>query len=211
MKLKTLAWLSVALLFATLLSIAFIDRPLAMLIDQQLRGVTQISGGLTRALEWIFAFEISKYLYAFVILLLAVILNLWRRSLTRAARMWYFVGSTLRLSRVISGTLKNVFGRVRPYEFLKSREPADFFVDGGSSFPSGHSAFYFGLFFPLALLSPKLRWPLLSFAAVAAAARIFDLDHYPSDILASALVAVLLIFLLARLLRLPGTANQEPG
>lgn len=210
MRPKTLIWLSVALLLAMFLSIAFLDRPLALLINEQLQSVTQISGGVTRALEWIFAFEVSKYLYPFVFLLVAVILNLWRRRLTLAARMWYFLGSTLLLSRLVSGTLKNVFARIRPYEFFKTRESGDFFVNGGSSFPSGHAAFYFGLFFPLALLFPKLRWPLLCFATLAATARVFDLDHYLSDIIGSALVAVLLVFLFAKLLRL-SSAEERTG
>ncbi len=209
MRTKTLIWLSLALLVALFLSIAFVDRPLAILINEQLKGVTQISGGLTSALEWIFAFNVSKYLYAFAFLLVGVALHLWRRRLTLAARIWYFLGSTLLLSRLISGTLKNVFERVRPFDFLKARTPADFFVEGGSSFPSGHAAFYFGLLFPLALLFPKLRGAILGFAMIAAGARVFDLDHYLADILASAVVAVLLVFALARLLRFPGLTNPE--
>lgn len=210
MKPKTLTWLSFALLVATLLSVAAVDRPLALLISEQLRGATQIAGGLTSGLEWIFGFALSKYLYAFVFLLVGVILNVWKRSLT-PARVWYFLGSTLLLSRVISGTLKNVFERVRPHEFLESRQRADFFVDGGSSFPSGHAAFYFGLFFPLAFLFPQLKWPLLVLATLAALARVFELDHYLSDILASASVALLLVFWQAKLLRLPVAANKEPA
>ncbi len=210
MRSKTLTWLSLALLAATLLSIFLVDRPLALLISEQLQGATQIARGITTGAEWIFAFAVSKYLYAFVFLLIAVVLNVWKRSLT-PARIWYFLGGTLLLSRVISGTLKNVFERVRPFEFLKSRAPADFFVDGGSAFPSGHAAFYLGLFFPLALLFPKLKWPLLGVAALAALSRVFELDHYLSDILGSALVAVLLVFLLAKWLRLPSAANTEPA
>jgi membrane-associated phospholipid phosphatase len=109
----------------------------------------------------------------------------------------------LLLSRVISGTLKNVFERVRPIEAIRTEARGDFFVDGGSAFPSGHSAFYFGLFFPLALLFPRLRWPLLVCAAVAALARVFEVDHYLSDILGSALVATVLTFALAKLFRIP--------
>jgi len=208
MKAKTLAWLSLALLAATLLSIAIIDRPLALLISEQLRGATQIAGGLTTALEWIFAFDLSKYLYAFVFLLVGMVLNVWKRSLT-PARVWYFLGSTLLLSRVISGTLKNVFERVRPFEWIKSRASADFFVDGGSAFPSGHAAFYFGLFLPLAMLYPRFKWVFLAFAFVAALARVFEQDHYLSDILASALVAVLLAFGLAKAFRIQPLATLQ--
>ena len=201
MKAKTLGWISVALLVAMLASIALVDRPLALLIHHQLGAAMQAARTFTTALEWIFAFEISKYLYAFLLLLIGAGLHALDRRMSRA-RAWYFVGSTLLLSRVISGTLKNVFERVRPAEFIKSGEPADFFVDGGSAFPSGHSAFYFGLLFPVALLFPRLKWPLVVFAGLAALSRVFEGDHYLADILASALVAVLLAFGLAKAFRI---------
>ncbi len=198
---KTLAWVSVALLIATFASIAVVDRPLALFIANQLDGVTRAAGAFTLALEWIFAFDLSKYLYAFLLLLIGVGFHVVQRSMARA-RYFYFVGTTLLLSRVISGTLKNVFERVRPFEWIKSRAPADFFVDGGSSFPSGHAAFYFGLFLPLAIIFPRHKWLFLAFAFIAALARVFDVDHYLSDIIVSALVAWLLAFGLAKAFRI---------
>jgi membrane-associated phospholipid phosphatase len=198
---KTLAIVSAALLVAIAFSIAFVDRPLALLIEHQLGAATRVAGAFTIALEWIFAFEISKYLYAFLFLLIGVALHIAQKSVARA-RYFYFLGATLLLSRLISGTLKNVFERVRPHEFIKSRQPPDFFVDGGSSFPSGHAAFYFGLFLPLALIYPRWRWLFIALASLAALARVFDVDHYLSDILASAFVAVLLVFAFARWLRI---------
>ncbi len=204
---KTLAWVSGALLVAIFVSIALLDRPLALLIANQLGVMERIAGAFTTGLEWIFAFDLSKYLYAFLLLLIGVGFHVAQRSMARA-RYFYFVGTTLLLSRVISGTLKNVFERVRPFEWSKSRAPADFFVDGGSSFPSGHAAFYLGLFVPLAMLYPRWKWPLLGFASLAALARVFDQDHYLSDILASALVALLLAFGLAKAFRIQPIASN---
>ena len=197
---KALAWISAALLVGIFVSIAAVGRPFALFIQDQLGTATWLAGGFTIALEWIFAFDLSKYLYAFVLLLIAAVFHVVQKSAARA-RYFYFVGATLLMSRVISGTLKNVFERVRPAEFLKSRAPEDFFVDGGSSFPSGHSAFYLGLFLPLALLFPRYKWLLIGFAALASLARVLELDHYLSDILASAFVATLLVFLFAKWLR----------
>ncbi|MFN2509559.1 MAG: hypothetical protein ABR589_12405, partial [Chthoniobacterales bacterium] len=134
LKPKTLAWVSGALLVAIFITIAVVDRPLALFIEHQLGGVTRFAGRVTTGLEWIFAFDLSKYLYAFVLLLLGVAFHAVQRKMARA-RYFYFIGTTLLLSRVISGTLKNVFERVRPPEFIKSGSAADFFVDGGSSFP----------------------------------------------------------------------------
>jgi membrane-associated phospholipid phosphatase len=207
---KALAWASAALLLAIIASIFALDRPLALLIHEQLPAATRVAGSVTLALEWIFAFDISKYLYAFLLLLIGAGFHVLQKS-AAPARYFYFVGTTLLLSRVISGTLKNVFERVRPPEFIKSRAPADFFVDGGSSFPSGHAAFYLGLFLPLALLCPKLRWPLVGLAFVTSLCRVFELDHYLSDILASALVAVLLVSLLAKAFRVQPLGQTNPS
>jgi len=207
---KQLVWTGVSLLLAVIASIALVDRPLALLIQNQLGAVTQIAGGVTIGLEWIFAFDLSKYLYALVLLLIGVAFHALQRSMLRA-RFFYFIGTTLLLSRVISGTLKNVFERVRPLEWIKSRAPADFFVDGGSSFPSGHAAFYFGLFVPLALIYPRYKWLFLAFACLAALARVFDVDHYLSDILASAFVALLLAFGLAKAFRIEPIAKPTPS
>ncbi len=206
---KTLAWISTALLVSIFTSIAVLDRPLALLIENQLDGATRMAGGITTALEWIFAFDLSKYLYAFVLLLIGLVVHVVQKGAARA-RYFYFVGTTLLLSRLISGTLKNVFERVRPFEWIKSRTPADFFVDGGSSFPSGHAAFYFGLCVPLAILYPRWKWPILVFAFLGALARVFDQDHYLSDILASALVAVLLAFGLAKAFRIQLITTTPP-
>ncbi|MDQ3315592.1 MAG: phosphatase PAP2 family protein, partial [Verrucomicrobiota bacterium] len=205
---KTLAWVSTALLVAIVASIAVVDRPLALLIENQLGGATRMAGGITTALEWIFAFDLSKYLYAFVLLLIGLVLHVVQKGAARA-RYFYFIGTTLLLSRVISGTLKNVFERVRPFEWIKSRAPADFFVDGGSAFPSGHAAFYFGLFLPLAILFPRFKWVFLAFAFIAALARVFEQDHFLSDILASALVAALLTFGLAKAFRIQPLATLQ--
>ena len=203
---KTFVWTSAALLATILASIALIDRPLALLVANQLAPVEKVSGALTTALEWIFAFDLSKYLYAILFLLAGGVLHVAQKGMARA-RYFYFLGATLLLSRVVSGTLKNVFERVRPSEWIKSGAPADFFVDGGSSFPSGHAAFYFGLFLPLALIYPRYKWLFIGLAFVAALARVFDQDHYLSDILASAFVAVLLAFGLAKAFRIQPLAN----
>ena len=70
---KTLAWVSTALLVAIFVSIAVVDRPLALLIENQLGGATRMAGGITTALEWIFAFDLSTFaLVTFALALVAL-------------------------------------------------------------------------------------------------------------------------------------------
>jgi membrane-associated phospholipid phosphatase len=72
----------------------------------------------------------------------------------------------------------------------------DVWFVGANAFPSGHTAFYAGLFFPLLLLLPRaaLLWIVPPF--FIAMARVIAHDHYLSDVSASlALAAFLAIFL----------------
>jgi membrane-associated phospholipid phosphatase len=113
-------------------------------------------------------------------------------------------------SAVQAGTIgmmilgKNTFGRLRPQQLFESGDwtQAIWFV-GGGSFPSGHSAFYFGLFLPLAAWTknPWLRALLIVIPVFVVIARINLTKHFLSDVSASAVIAALLGLLAATVLR----------
>ena len=94
---------------------------------------------------------------------------------------------------------KNAFGRLRPVQLLESGDWSLIWFAGGGSFPSGHSAFYFGLFLPLAASAPRVwqRAVLLTIPFFAIAARIDMSKHFLSDVSASALIAACLALLAA--------------
>lgn len=101
--------------------------------------------------------------------------------------------------------LKLVFGRMRPFEVSAALQQASsldalWFV-GGTSFPSGHAAFYFGLFLPLAagVRTLPARSAFLAVPLYVAAARINLDHHYLSDVAASALLVSLLCMVVNRL------------
>ena len=88
---------------------------------------------------------------------------------------------------------KDAFGRLRPEQALASADGAPLRFAGGGSFPSGHSAFYFGLLLPLAAACP-LRWvrvPLTAVPVYAVLARVDMAKHFLSDVSASALMVSL--------------------
>lgn len=74
--------------------------------------------------------------------------------------------------------IKHFFHRDRP-------------MHSGSSFPSGDTASAVVAFVPLAIASPKLRWPLVGLMALVALFRIVAGYHYPSDVLAGAALGML--------------------
>ncbi len=88
---------------------------------------------------------------------------------------------------------KDYFGRLRPYEVLQAGDWSRMWNAGGGSFPSGHSALYFGLLLPLAAACAK-RWQralLIAIPLFVVLARIDLEKHFLSDVSASALMVAL--------------------
>ncbi len=120
----------------------------------------------------------------------------WPRALLAAALVQYLCIGTMMLG-------KSHFGRLRPQQVLDGGDWAHLWFAGGGSFPSGHSAFYFGLLLPLAAACP-IRWLralLLTIPLYAVLARVDLAKHFLSDVSASALMAALYALLLATLAR----------
>lgn len=102
----------------------------------------------------------------------------------------------------VTSLLKKVFGRLRPIQLHQSGDWSDRFFAGGDSLPSGHTAFYFGLFLALAVFAPttrRVRVLLLLPAIFIGLARIAVLAHFPSDVLTSIGLSFLVIALALKL------------
>ncbi|MCK9539979.1 phosphatase PAP2 family protein [Dokdonella sp.] len=98
---------------------------------------------------------------------------------------------------------KMLFGRLRPDALLAlGAAPGPLWFAGGDAFPSGHTAFWFGLLLPLAAATRRrwLRILLLALAISVALGRIGLGCHFLSDVAASALLAALYALLAGWLL-----------
>jgi membrane-associated phospholipid phosphatase len=109
-------------------------------------------------------------------------------------------------------TAKDLFGRLRPFKVFEAGDWSHVWFVGGDSFPSGHSAFYFGLLLPLAAACP-IRWLralLVAIPIYVGLARIDMARHFLSDVSTSALMvsvyALLAAWLTARWLPPPARA-----
>jgi membrane-associated phospholipid phosphatase len=109
-------------------------------------------------------------------------------------------------------TAKDLFGRLRPFKEFEAGDWSHVWFVGGDSFPSGHSAFYFGLLLPLAAACP-IRWLralLVAIPIYVVLARIDMARHFLSDVSTSALMvsvyALLAAWLTARWLPPPARA-----
>lgn len=95
---------------------------------------------------------------------------------------------------------------VRPRPFVEN--DVNLLIDeiNHASFPSGHAAFYFGLATIIFLYNKKLGAVFLGAAAIISLARVFVGVHWPSDILAGAVIGGLAGWIIFR-----GVRRTKPG
>jgi membrane-associated phospholipid phosphatase len=99
----------------------------------------------------------------------------------------YMIGGFV-VSSIVTQSMKRIIKKDRPYVTYPSIIKRD--VGGSYSFPSGHTSAAFCTATSLSLLFPK--WyviaPSYLYAATVGYARMYQGVHYPSDVLAGALV-----------------------
>jgi membrane-associated phospholipid phosphatase len=106
-------------------------------------------------------------------------------------------GSLLMLLTLLTGglvtlTLKHMVARARPSMLLEHGHyglAQPFLGAPFNSFPSSHALTAFAAAFVLARLHPAWRAPLLVLAVITGLCRVLTLEHFPSDVLASAFIA----------------------
>jgi membrane-associated phospholipid phosphatase len=201
----------VVALVLTLLGIFLFDQPIAAFVQKVEGRSSVILQQGTSFLEVISGFPIDRYALTYALLATAAILFVWKS--TRAAGwMLLFIGVTQIVTRLAAGTLKNVFHRLRPFEVIEAGNwDWNFFGDRGSSFPSGHAAHFWGLFFPLAFLFPRYRIPLLIIPLFISVARVGVNDHWCSDVLGSTAIAAAITLLFIWLFRMKPASDPSPA
>jgi membrane-associated phospholipid phosphatase len=152
--------------------------------------------------------EVSNFLLGALLVVAAGGLVAIRRT-RRIGWPLLYLGLVQFLSTTIADLAKPQFGRLRPFEALEGSSGADLWFVGANAFPSGHAAFYAGLFFPLMLLLP--RWSALWVLppAFIAVARVVGNDHYLSDVCASLALAAALAAALSPLAAKGGGEPQR--
>jgi undecaprenyl-diphosphatase len=131
----------------------------------------------------------------------------WRSPLAcgyhRVTRASLLVLSTMALGAIAVGLLKGLVARARPDEFFDRGFygfGAAFSGHPFNSFPSSHTLTAFVIAAAVGQIRPQLRWPLLALAAIVALARLVETDHYLSDVIASACIALAIAAWLAPIL-----------
>ncbi|HEX8490618.1 MAG TPA: phosphatase PAP2 family protein [Chthoniobacterales bacterium] len=195
----------------TLLSIFLFDQPIAAFAQRAGGRQSPILQQGTDWLEVAAGYPLNKYFLAWLALGAGALL-VFLKSTRPIAWMLFFIGTAHLVIRVTAGTLKNVFLRLRPFEVIEAGNwDWNFFGERGSAFPSGHSALFWSLFFPLAFLFPRYRWPLLIIPLFISVARVGVNDHWCSDVIASIAIAALLTLAFIYLFRMkPAQSSSAP-
>jgi membrane-associated phospholipid phosphatase len=211
---RQLSYTILVALVLTLLGIFLFDQPIAAFAQRVGGRQSVIFQEGTHWLEIVTGQPIARYFLSYVLLGLGALLFISKASRS-IAWILLFVGSAQLVTRLTAGVLKNVFERLRPFQVIEAGNwDWKFFSGHGSSFPSGHSAFFWGLFFPLAFLFPRYRIPFLIIPLFITIARVGVNDHWCSDVLASAGLAALITLLFIWVFRISprqGPAERSDG
>jgi hypothetical protein len=106
--------------------------------------------------------------------------------------------SAAALGLVANQAISHVWDRARPYEAHHAIVPL-LPRSADPSFPSDHATAALAIAFGVFFVSRRAGWFFLGFAALVSASRVLAGMHYPTDVLASLVVAIASGFVAARL------------
>ncbi len=207
---RQLAYSVLVALVLTLLGIFFFDQPLAAFVQRVGGRQSAVLQEGTRWLEIATGLPIARYFLTYLLLGLSAVLFI---SKTNRPIAWIllFVGCAQIVTRLAAAGLKGIFERMRPFEVIQAGNwDWKFFAGHGNAFPSGHSALFWGLFFPLAFVFPRYRLPLLIIPVFISIARVGVNDHWCSDVIASAGLAASITLIFIWLFRIKPTPRGVP-
>ena len=194
-------WYGPAVLILCGLSVAFIDRPLARWlkdnVHDQLETFFKIVTNLGRA-----------ELYMVPAALIA--LWAWQRGRPAVARQALYLFAVMSAAGLVELAVKFLLGRTRPKLWLENGDFSIHPLTHGwayNSFPSGHSQAAWAAMTALTVLFPRYRWGFIALAVLVALSRVMLTVHWLSDAMAGAWVG----FAAAMLLRLVPRFGLDRG
>lgn len=141
---------------------------------------------LYEVLSYIMIFFTKLGDYGFIWLLMIAYLGVFKKEKKKALVLLFALIGVSLIGNIV---LKNIFMRPRPfvtypYIDLLIQAPS------GYSFPSGHSSSSFMMAYMLSYFYPKQRKWFWCLACVIAISRMFLFVHFPTDILAGAVLGI---------------------
>ncbi len=187
----TKPWVPVSYVLLMVIFFLYLDAPIALFFHQIELGYIQ---PLSECVTYLGK---AKPLMAFLFLLMLFFRYIvhWKQCEMRALFLWL---CTFFPSVIVLG-LKIIFGRARPellfqdgiYGFHWLQYSRPFW-----SFPSGHTATLMGCVFGLCIIWPRYRWMFLCVGFLVMLSRVILLQHYLTDVLVSAYLALIEVWIL---------------
>ncbi|MDF1684718.1 MAG: phosphatase PAP2 family protein [Legionellaceae bacterium] len=192
----TRPWVMASYIVLTVLSFMYWDRPIAEAVHAQDFGSGII---VLKALSWL---GLSKA-YLLGLPVLALVLHYVFKCIKLAYQTW-FVWLCIFIPDLIVVGLKFIFGRARPELLFQEQLYGFHWLKHGHvyhSFPSGHTTTIMGLVFGLCIILPRHRVLFLCLGVAVGISRILLLQHYVSDVLTAAYLALIEVRILQRVLQ----------
>jgi membrane-associated phospholipid phosphatase len=161
-----------------------------------------LSGPVVLTFETITDFGRSGWLLLPLLTLLVILALLSSRSVDRPGRQILaavavrvgFLYMAIAVPGIVVAIVKRLIGRARPLHWETGGpfqfNPFDLRVEY-ASLPSGHGTTAFATAVAVGALFPRLRLPMLVFAALIALSRVVVSAHYPSDVIAGGCIGAL--------------------
>lgn len=161
-------------------------------IDYEIFYFLNSFAGKSNLTDWVIIFFARHLVYVFVAAVIIYLLINRRKILAYTAVTHAFLSFVI-ARLIITELIRFIWHRPRPF---LAQEVTELFNKGNeASFPSGHAAAMFAIAAAIYFYNKSLGMWLFVAAIVTTVSRVISGVHYPSDILAGAVVGVLVAWL----------------